>query len=81
MSDYGIGKIIVIAVEHGEKERLIEYNVGKTLLGQGNGKQYIRFITDTLKPFVDKPSAPIRIGSTPVSEAARWVDWSASFPG
>ncbi|MFN3997265.1 alpha/beta hydrolase [Algoriphagus sp.] len=54
MSDYGIGKIIVIAVEHGEKERLIEYNVGKTLLGKGNGKQYIRFITDTLKPFVDK---------------------------
>ena len=54
MSDYGIGKIIVIAVEHGEKERLIEYNVGKTLLGKGSGKQYIRFITDTLKPFVDK---------------------------
>lgn len=53
MSDYGIGKIIVIAVEHGEKERLQEYNVGNTLLGQGHGKQYIRFITDTLKPFVD----------------------------
>lgn len=54
MSDYGIGKIIIIAVEHGETERVQEYNVGRTLLGQGNGKQYIRFITDTLKPFVDK---------------------------
>lgn len=54
MSDYGIGKIIIIAVEHGESERLQEYNVGKTLLGKGNGKQYIRFLTDTLKPFVDK---------------------------
>ncbi|MFD2203579.1 alpha/beta hydrolase [Shivajiella indica] len=54
MSDYGIGKIIIIAVEHAEKERLIEYNVGKTLLGEGQGKKYIRFITDTLKPFVDK---------------------------
>jgi predicted alpha/beta superfamily hydrolase len=54
MSDYGIGKIIIIAIEHAEKERLIEYNVGKTLLGEGQGKKYIRFITDTLKPFVDK---------------------------
>lgn len=53
MSDYGIGKIIVIAVEHGESERLQEYNVGKTVLGIGSGKKYIRFITDTLKPFVD----------------------------
>ncbi|AMQ57206.1 alpha/beta hydrolase [Algoriphagus sanaruensis] len=54
MSDYGIGKIIIIAIEHGESERLQEYNVGKTLLGKGQGKQYIRFITDTLKPFVDR---------------------------
>ena len=54
MSDYGIGKIIIIAIEHGESERLQEYNVGKTVLGVGSGKKYIRFITDTLKPFVDK---------------------------
>ncbi|WP_382386655.1 alpha/beta hydrolase [Fontibacter flavus] len=54
MSDYGIGKIIIIAIEHADKERLIEYNVGKTLLGEGQGKQYIRFVTDTLKPFIDK---------------------------
>ena len=54
MSDYGIGKIIIIAIEHAEKERVLEYNFGKTLLGQGEGKKYIRFIADTLKPFVDK---------------------------
>ncbi len=54
MSDYGIGKIIIIAVEHAESERIQEYNVGKTVLGTGSGKQYIRFLTDTLKPFVDK---------------------------
>ncbi|WP_075350713.1 alpha/beta hydrolase [Algoriphagus marinus] len=54
MSDYGIGKVIVVAVEHAESERIQEYNVGRTLLGTGNGKQYIRFLTDTLKPFVDK---------------------------
>ncbi|WP_194775832.1 alpha/beta hydrolase [Pararhodonellum marinum] len=54
MSDYGIGKIIIIAIEHAEKERLLEYNVGRTILGQGEGKKYIRFVTDTLKPFVDR---------------------------
>ena len=53
MSEYNIGKIIIIAVEHAEKERILEYNVGNTVLGNGQGKKYIRFLTDTLKPFVD----------------------------
>ena len=48
-----IGNIIIIAIEHGEKERIEEYNVGNTVLGNGQGKKYIRFITDTLKPFID----------------------------
>ena len=54
MSEYNIGKIIIIAIEHADKDRIKEYNVGKTVLGLGQGKQYIRFVTDTLKPFVDK---------------------------
>lgn len=54
MSEYKIGKIIIIAIEHAEQDRIMEYNVGKTLLGVGQGKKYIRFVTDTLKPFVDK---------------------------
>ena len=53
MSEYNIGKIIIIAIEHAEQDRIKEYNVGKTVLGVGQGKKYIRFITDTLKPFVD----------------------------
>jgi predicted alpha/beta superfamily hydrolase len=53
MSEYKIGKIIVIAIEHAEKDRIKEYNVGKTVLGKGQGKKYIRFVTETLKPFVD----------------------------
>lgn len=54
MSEYKIGKIIVIAIEHAEQDRIKEYNVGKTVLGVGQGKKYIRFLTDTLKPFIDK---------------------------
>ena len=53
MSEYNIGKIIIIAIEHAEQDRIKEYNVGKTVLGVGQGKKYIRFITDTLMPFVD----------------------------
>ena len=53
MAEYKIGKIIVIAIEHADNERIIEYNVGNTVLGAGQGKKYIRFLTDTLKPFVD----------------------------
>ncbi|MGZ9675870.1 alpha/beta hydrolase [Flavobacterium sp. GNP001] len=53
MSEYKIGKIIIIAIEHAEEDRLKEYNVGKTILGKGQGKKYIRFVTETLKPYVD----------------------------
>ncbi|MFE3849016.1 alpha/beta hydrolase [Flavobacterium sp. LB3P45] len=53
MSEYKIGKIIIIAIEHAEEDRVKEYNVGKTVLGKGQGKKYIRFVTDTLKPYVD----------------------------
>jgi predicted alpha/beta superfamily hydrolase len=53
MAEYKIGKIIIIAIEHAEKERIKEYNVGKTVLGKGQGKKYIKFVTETLKPFVD----------------------------
>jgi predicted alpha/beta superfamily hydrolase len=53
MSEYKIGKIIIIAIEHAEEDRIKEYNVGRTILGKGQGKKYIRFVTKTLKPFVD----------------------------
>lgn len=54
MSEYKIGKIIIVAVEHAEEDRIKEYNVGKTILGKGQGKKYIKFLTETLKPYVDE---------------------------
>jgi predicted alpha/beta superfamily hydrolase len=53
MSEYKIGKIIIVAIEHAKEDRIKEYNVGTTLLGKGQGKKYIKFLTETLKPFVD----------------------------
>jgi hypothetical protein len=40
MSEYKIGKIIIIAIEHAEEDRINEYNVG-TVLGKGQGKKYM----------------------------------------
>jgi hypothetical protein len=51
MSEYKIGKIIIIAIEHAE-DRINEYNVGRTVLGKGQGKKH-SVCTKTLKPFVD----------------------------
>lgn len=55
LSEYGRGDLIVIAIEHGSEDRIKEYIFDNDNIAQGSeGKKYIRFITDTLKPFVDE---------------------------
>jgi predicted alpha/beta superfamily hydrolase len=55
MSEKGQGDIIVISIDHAEHERIAEFTPSiRTRLGQGEGKKYVRFLADTLKPFVDK---------------------------
>lgn len=54
LTEYGRGDIIIIAVEHGGTARISEYNFGSEQLGSAEGKKYIRFLTDTLKIYVDK---------------------------
>jgi len=54
LSEYGRGDLIVIAVEHGDDDRINEYVFENPKLTENaEGKKYIRFITDTLKPYVD----------------------------
>jgi predicted alpha/beta superfamily hydrolase len=46
---------IIIAIDHGEQKRLVEYNPYFSLdFGEGNGEAYTAFIVNTLKPFIDK---------------------------
>lgn len=58
--DYGA---IIIGIDNGGSERINEYTPwNNTQYGGGEGDQYIQFITETLKPYVDtnyrtKPSA------------------------
>ncbi|SKB74358.1 Predicted hydrolase of the alpha/beta superfamily [Soonwooa buanensis] len=55
LAEYGRGNLIVIAVEHGNNDRIKEYIFDNEEVTEGaEGKKYLRFITDTLKPFVDK---------------------------
>lgn len=54
LAEYGRGDIIVIAVEHGSEDRIREYIFDNDHVANGSeGKKYIRFLTDTLKPYVD----------------------------
>ncbi|MDO5615116.1 MAG: alpha/beta hydrolase-fold protein, partial [Cruoricaptor ignavus] len=48
LAEYGRGDLIVIAVEHGSKDRINEYIFDNNDVAQNSeGKKYIRFITDT----------------------------------
>lgn len=48
-------KCIVVAVDHGNTKRLNEYNpYDNDRFGKGEGDQYVDFLVNTLKPFIDK---------------------------
>ena len=55
MAEKGQGDIIVVSIDHAESERIAEFTPSmRTRLGSGDGKKYVRFLADTLKPFIDK---------------------------
>ncbi|MFK7935859.1 MAG: alpha/beta hydrolase [Saprospiraceae bacterium] len=55
LQEQGMGDMIIISIDHAESERLEEFTPSiKTKLGVGEGKKYVAFLRDTLKPFVDK---------------------------
>jgi predicted alpha/beta superfamily hydrolase len=47
--------LIVVAIDNGGSERMAEYShAPNSRYGGGKGDAYIRFITETLKPFIDQ---------------------------
>lgn len=55
LSKQGMGNIVVIAIDHGMEDRINEYlPFNNPQHGKGQGKLYIRFLQETLKPYVDK---------------------------
>ena len=54
LSRDGLGDIIIIAIDHGGKERIQEYSpYFHRRFGKGQGVHYARFIINTLKPYID----------------------------
>lgn len=55
MSERGLGDFIVVAIDHAEEERMAEFTpTRKTKLGVGDGQKYARFLSETLKPHIDR---------------------------
>ncbi|MBC6109648.1 alpha/beta hydrolase-fold protein [Pedobacter fastidiosus] len=49
----GSKEMIIVGIDHGGKDRLIEYNPYDSKYGKGEGKAYVSFLVETLKPFID----------------------------
>ncbi len=54
LSETGHADVIIIAIDHGEELRLQEFSPYETSRwGKGRGRQYVNFIAQTLKPYID----------------------------
>jgi len=54
LSARGGKEYIVVGIDHGGSERLKEYNPYDSQYGKGRGKDYVAFLVNTLKPYIDK---------------------------
>ncbi|MEM9260869.1 MAG: alpha/beta hydrolase-fold protein, partial [Bacteroidota bacterium] len=54
LSELGKGDIIIVSIDHADDQRVAEFTPSfRTRLGRGDGKKYVRFLADTLKPYID----------------------------
>jgi predicted alpha/beta superfamily hydrolase len=52
---------IVVGIDNGDDKRMTEYNpYDQAKFGKGEGNQYVQFIAETLKPFIDKQYRTIK---------------------
>lgn len=55
LAQKGLGDFIVVAIDHGGKERIREFSPYDSVQwGEGLGQEYARFLAETLKPYIDK---------------------------
>lgn len=46
--------VIVVAIDHAGEKRIQEFTPDRTIAGTGDGRNYLDFVTKTLKPLIDK---------------------------
>ncbi|MCX2432504.1 alpha/beta hydrolase [Pedobacter sp. GR22-10] len=49
----GLQEMIIVGINHGEEDRLTEYNPYDSENGKGEGKAYLQFLVETLMPFIN----------------------------
>jgi predicted alpha/beta superfamily hydrolase len=55
LAEKGKGDFIVVAIDHGGRDRIKEFSpYPNNRWGAGLGKEYVRFLVETLKPHIDK---------------------------
>ncbi|MEM9527424.1 MAG: alpha/beta hydrolase-fold protein [Bacteroidota bacterium] len=55
MAGRGKGGIIIVAIDHAQDKRISEFTPSfKTTLGRGEGREYISFLANSLKPYIDE---------------------------
>jgi predicted alpha/beta superfamily hydrolase len=55
LAQHGHGNFIVVAIDHGGRDRIQEFlPYDSAKWGPGMGQEYARFLTETLKPYIDQ---------------------------
>ena len=56
MAEMDMADIIIVAIDHAEEDRIVEFTPSSTTtrLQSGKGKEYVRFLADVLKPYIDQ---------------------------
>lgn len=57
LAEYGNGDLIVVAIDHGERERINEFSPRDAIemkIGEREGTKYVQFMCETLKPHIDR---------------------------
>lgn len=55
LSEIGRGDLIVVAIDHGGRDRIREFSpYPNNNWGTGLGREYVRFLVETLKPYIDQ---------------------------
>ncbi|MEL6658744.1 MAG: alpha/beta hydrolase-fold protein [Bacteroidota bacterium] len=56
LQSQGLGDVIIVAIDHAMDKRIVEFTptTATTQFGKGQGRSYVRFMVDVLKPYIDQ---------------------------